>query len=688
MDLFNIEPLTLSVFITDQKLKLPRYQRKDTWKSNQSFDLCISVFQGYPVGVCIVNRFSDVSWLLDGRQRRTALTKLYNNPVEVYDWAKSYCKFKSTDGETEVREKFWGKVNTYLDVDKSEITLFSQQGAESDFDNVDFDDQEEIIEDKQITSHSNSLNGLLNLILMVHQKKNGTNEWYKAFDFSKFIRQQSLKYYPMVNGTQQFQPDLLCSFIRESGPSIMGKDGSYNKDAFIEYCENNWVFKGAEDDDSIKKGFEKYVAEHWVRIQASYMAIINVKNVLEAARIGVIYLSNVATRDAQNIFSRINSGGTQLTAAELLSAKPYWNISVGNVDPNTKTAISTLYNNLGVQTEEKIVRWDIPATLVSQIDKKGLFFTSTNNSKDTAVNVAEIALGFKIVSSQFAGGMSKVCLDSLETKEKLDWSDGLTEFSYYLRQMVEVIETGIKEFAQLRDIWHTNICDLLGFAPALELLVGSFKVYEEMEYPAANTADGKAFLSGVKNHFDRLIFERASGAWKGSGDSRMAKGLAEYKLRRNGITKSEHQAWNEFIAGAAIGIIHNQPTKLEALKPLLFYANVLQYDSVWPKVNEKFDVDHIIPQSFFNANSNADSTQKEAIGNLALLPASLNRSKKDKWITEVIADQDAVCQFEGIDAKYRDNSNPHSMLFDVIVERGENFKEIFDQYRKNWLLTT
>ena len=65
---YRIEPMPVISFLEDNEMKLPRFQRKATWDAMQRFELCISVFQEYPVGVVIVNKEQKTSWLLDGRQ--------------------------------------------------------------------------------------------------------------------------------------------------------------------------------------------------------------------------------------------------------------------------------------------------------------------------------------------------------------------------------------------------------------------------------------------------------------------------------------------------------------------------------------------------------------------------------------------------------------------------------------------
>ena len=96
---YIIEPMPLISFLEDGKLRLPRFQRKATWDKKQNFELAISVFQDYPVGVVIVNQEQKISWLLDGRQRRSALSSMRDNPVELYEWARSYIGFAKTADE-------------------------------------------------------------------------------------------------------------------------------------------------------------------------------------------------------------------------------------------------------------------------------------------------------------------------------------------------------------------------------------------------------------------------------------------------------------------------------------------------------------------------------------------------------------------------------------------------------------
>lgn len=85
--MYEIRPETVKSFITDRNVRLPRFQRKQTWDPKKNFQLCISLFKEYPIGVCILSvdesKGKTVRWLLDGRQRKNALTKMYEDPENM-----------------------------------------------------------------------------------------------------------------------------------------------------------------------------------------------------------------------------------------------------------------------------------------------------------------------------------------------------------------------------------------------------------------------------------------------------------------------------------------------------------------------------------------------------------------------------------------------------------------------------
>ena len=56
-----------------------------------------------------------VRWLLDGRQRKNALTMIHDDPENIYNWAKSLSdlKFPISPAKT-AGGKYWEKINEYI----------------------------------------------------------------------------------------------------------------------------------------------------------------------------------------------------------------------------------------------------------------------------------------------------------------------------------------------------------------------------------------------------------------------------------------------------------------------------------------------------------------------------------------------------------------------------------------------
>ena len=85
--MYEIFPKSLKEFIEDTSIKLPRFQRKNVWNDSRKSLLGISIFKNYPIGVSIIWIQNNQKWLLDGRQRRNAITEIMNNPMKMYEWA-------------------------------------------------------------------------------------------------------------------------------------------------------------------------------------------------------------------------------------------------------------------------------------------------------------------------------------------------------------------------------------------------------------------------------------------------------------------------------------------------------------------------------------------------------------------------------------------------------------------------
>ncbi len=616
---YIIEPMPLISFLEESKLRLPRFQRKATWDKKQNFELAISVFQDYPVGVVIVNQEQKTSWLLDGRQRRTALSTMRDNPVELYEWARSYIGFGKTADELEVTTKYWEKVERYLQTEEA------AEDGENDLNQYDEDD--DISRDSEENSFDSAkqrqgLQTLLDIILMVHQNKPTGSKWEQTFDFKKYFPR--LKYAPVKNDSK-IEPRALRRFILELLKAIdQENDGERTQEFFIEYYTQNFDVRDRDK-------FEKDVAKRWTNILNSLEVIERAEKVFADARIGIIRLTNATSLDAQNIFSRINRGGTQLKAEELLSAKPYWNKTVNMVEQPVADRIKEMYANLGIPTPDSIVRWDIAATFISRIKDENLIFDTYEDArKKKEISMDEISLGFKLLSSVYAQGMSNKHINEIEQNESITWGYDIDALVQELNTVCHILLAD--SFFKFYQSWKRPITKLMGNAIALEFLTILWLDWKDKGRPSALCAETKALQRDARILFDKLVFEYATKTWRGSGDSKMSSDIKNWKLR---LTPVDAEDWSKLIGGACNGNYNGQNTTVKTLRPVLYYYYVLIRCAPINEVDVSFDVDHIIPKESFVGNVMIDSAYRDSLINLALLPTRDNISKKAKALNEI-----------------------------------------------------
>lgn len=616
---YIIEPMPLITFLEDGKLKLPRFQRKATWDKKQNFELAISVFQDYPVGVVIVNQEQNTSWLLDGRQRRSALSSMRDNPVELYEWARPYIGFGKTADELEVKSKYWEKVERYLQTEEA------TDDGEDDVNPYGEEDEADIATEENSFDSARQRRGLqtlLDIILMVHQNKPSGSKWEQTFDFRDCFSR--LKYAPMKNN-YKIDPKALRRFILELLKAAeQENDGNCTQDFFVEYYLQNFDVK-----DQTK--FERDVSMKWANIKNSLNVIDSAEKVFADARIGIIRLTNASPLDAQNIFSRINRGGTQLKAEELLSAKPYWNKSVNVADQVVIDRIQEMYRNLGIPMPDSIVRWDIAATFISRIKDANLIFdTYEDVRRKKEISMDEISLGFKLLSSIYVQGMSNKHVNELEKNENIKWE---TDIDQLLQQLNIVCSILLDDtFFKFYQSWKRPITKLMGNAIALEFLTIMWLDWKEKGCPNTVSGETKALQRDGRILFDKLVFEYATKTWRGSGDSKMSSDIKNWKQR---LIAVDAEDWKNFIAGACVGNYNGQNTTVKTLKPVLYYYYALTDCSPRNQVNVSFDVDHIIPKERFVGNTMVSPAYRDSLINLALLPTKDNISKKAKALNEI-----------------------------------------------------
>ncbi len=662
---YVIEPMPLISFIEDTKMKLPRFQRKATWDKKQNFELCISVFQDYPVGVVIVNKEQNVSWLLDGRQRRNALKKMRENPVEVYEWARSYIGFKKTEDEGEIIHQYWNEVEKYLQTEDP-----SENGEEANEDDLyDSDSEEDVVESSfDSEKQKQGLQTLLDLVLMVHQIKQGVSRWERVFDFKDYCA--NLKY-ELKRENYKINPENLRRFLLDIAKTYP----DLTKDDFVTYYDDNASLIAGKEDK-----FKSEVEKNWTYIKSSIELIARSEKIYEEARIGIITLSNVSPLDAQNIFSRVNRGGTQLKAEELLSAKPFWNEIVNSVNNETATLVKNMYKNLGVEEPNGVVKWDLAATLISRTDKKRLIFDSS--ALENEISMDRVTLGFKLISSIFVQGMSAKSVSDLEKNKTINWDTDIDDMVSYINTVCEILMSD--SFFKYLQSWDKPIAKLLGNAISLEFIAILLEDWKEKDMPTVSGSQYKAFQRDARILFDRLVFEYSTKVWRGSGDSKMASDIKDWKNRILPVDKNE---WTKFINGALSGTYNGQPVTQKTLTPILYYYYALNNLEPANSSADKIEVDHIIPQEKFGGNNMVNPLMKDSLTNLALLPKNDNIAKKSKALNDITDSwlKSQITKYEGIPesdfTKYSDITN-----IDELKElRGNLFTSTFGELRDTML---
>lgn len=670
---YIIEPMSLITFLDETKLRLPRFQRKSTWDKKQNFELAISIFQDYPVGVVIINQEQRVSWLLDGRQRRNALISMRNDPVELYEWARNYIGFKKTADPQDIKELYWGKVEEYLQTEESDEVRENEYESEDDEDIAEDIPEEDSFDS---TKQRQGLQTLLDLILMVHQIKSVGSRWEQIFDFRKYFSR--LEY--ITKDGSKISPTALRRFILDLKKSIEHEysDDLLTPERFIEY----YLYKSYCTGDQNK--FERDVKNNWEDILHSINVISCAEKIFADARIGIIRLTNATPLDAQNIFSRINKGGTQLKAEELLSAKPYWNREVAISDSELVNRVKDMYSKLEIPFPGSIVRWDLAATLISRIADGNLVFDTYNSEKQKSeVSMEEISLGFKLLSAVYQCGMSSKHVIDLEKNESIQWEHDIDELIENLNIVFSILLQD--DFFKYLQTWKKSITRLLGKAIALEFTTILWLDWKDKGMPRySESGEMKALRRDARILFDRLIFEYATKTWRGSGDSKMSNDIKNWKSR---IVPVSDEDWKKFIADVCCGSYNGQPTTVKLLRPVLYYYYVITQATPINQIDVTFDVDHIIPQEIFESNNMIDQTFKDSLVNLALLPTKDNISKKAKRLNEITDSwlKAQITLYTGIEEQDFQKYSDVTLLHELRKQRKKLFIDAFDTNRKSIL---
>lgn len=195
--------------------------------------------------------------------------------------------------------------------------------------------------------------------------------------------------------------------------------------------------------------------------------------------------------------------------------------------------------------------------------------------------------------------------------------------------------------------WRKPLQSLIPTAALLEFIATLYFYWKELGKPHSGQGELEKFNQAARILFDRVIFESMTGFWKGSGDSKMAKNLAEYsQLVKNAVEAKE---WDNLIHGLCEeGKYQSVRCSKENVRPLLYYGVALQErsPSATSSAGFSFEIDHLIAKSdLINSGSEEAQSFSECLANFSQMPKEINNSKRAKSLKE-ITDRYVISEIE------------------------------------------
>lgn len=635
--MYEIRPDSIKTFISDRSIKLPRFQRKQTWDAKKNFQLCISLFKQYPIGVCIlsVEKYKDktVKFLLDGRQRRNALKQLAEDPENLYLWAKKFLDLKASDQLYEVKEKYYKKISEFLEEEEDEGIVVKPDTTtyiaddDSDEYGISFDDDDVTpAEDDGSENEKISLDDgtgkdlLLRIILAIHKKDKRVSGFTKPFDFAKCV--ERLPYVRRENNSYSLISRDLKDFINayRSYCEQEFDDDYESQDNLFTYIQSRYQVTN-------EKQLKQCIHINWSDILERIKVLQIIDDVLSDSKIGVIEVKDMKSSDYQKIFSLINSQGAPLKAIEILSSKPKWNIIVKNPSAGTQVAVNTLYKEIGI-VPDNVVRWDLPATFLRRIEDN---FILSNKIEF----VKGLTIAFKVLSGIYTGGVTKENIEKLAEAENVNWEVDIDNLITDVNNMFTLMK-GCPYFAYM-STWRTSLMDITSDFIAMDFFILSYLNWVSKGKPIGSDIRTRKFQKECFILWDRLIYEYVKGLWKSSADSKLKTNIDKLEDNFVAIPKADWTALLDEIFDNST--VNGKDITFDLMKPLLYHYYCLAGLEAPSAVKYKaLDVDHIIPQTMFDANVGAHPRAdviKNNLLNLGILPKESNTSKGGKTLLQV-----------------------------------------------------
>lgn len=692
--MYQINGESILTFLKDQTIRLPRFQRKQTWNNDQNFKLTISLFKDFPIGVTNINKQTlggkSTRWLLDGRQRRNALEKIYQDPENIYLWARKYLGIKNSDQLTDIQDKFWEKIDAYInDVDESSFNDARNQAianeekefyydgrlytvnSSSDDEDVyqgeytedDLDIEENIKSDEELLLEYNqsvqgNLNELLFIIQTVHNKTIQKSGFTSPFDLRKTL--PNLNY--VQTGNQSLSGQLLKTFISEYLTYVYDQQlKNISIESLISFYESRFQM----NNEQLKK-VTKHLRLCWSNIENSIKVVQIINERLHESKIGIIETTGITSTDSQMIFTLINKEGTKLSAVEILSAKPSWNIIVKQPSSKVEAERKLLYDAIKNESINDTVRWDYPATFYARLENFDFLFPrldyTINNQLDK-----KLTLGFKILSGIYQKGIKKEDVDDLSMNRNILWETDIDDLIAELNLMGKILSTS--NYFKYLDGLGKSFMEITSDAVALNFLFTCYFDFQRKNNPVGTGSLSRIFIHNAICLADKLMFEYVTFKWRGSSDSKISKNIVSFGALPDKFEPIDNKNWSDLFKSINENYkVDDSDITFTLSKSLIYHIySVMSYTY---QAKDQIDIDHIIPQSLFNSSVIPNAVLiKNALFNLCPLPSKDNIRKKDKKLSEIneIWLKDQIKYFTQIDqqefSKFSDVAN-YQLLYD------------------------
>ncbi len=686
---YDISSRSIQDFL-DDNIKLPRFQRKQTWDDKKNFALCISIFKQFPIGVCIFNTEEKggrtTRWLLDGRQRRNALRLLREDPENVYVWAKKFIGFKPTDQLADLTNRFWDEVNKFLEVDedaeeKKNKTEEDPDSVEEhlDLSQYDLDDESDVsaVQEPEVEyeNHPYGLDLLLKLITLTHNKTKKKSGFTKPFDFSAVVKR--LPYFNEITGELSSR-DLKEVFL----PAYK----TYCKRQNLDWDEEESLF------DYMTKSFEvtneaklkSLIHVNWDFIKERITILDDIEDLLRNSKIGYVEGKNLNLTESKKIFTLLNTQGDPLKYVEILSAKAKWNKKIEVTNEETQNLIKRLYREQLKTDIEKsdspYVKWDLPAVFLKKLNDDLVFphFTFDPNTP-TAYDKA-LTLGFRCLAGLYVDGVNNDFVDKFG-------DDPLSSYEDTINNIKRMLET-LKKFQYFKYFltWKSNLMTLTSDYVAMDFIILAYRDFMKNGQPISGIP-AKQFQKRCFILWDKLIYEYFTGVWRSSSDARIHNNIVNLEDSPKPLEDSKWLSVLDEIFTK--NMINGKKIKSHNdFKVLLYHMYCLM--SMESPSGDKIDIDHIIPQAKFDASMIEDKEPvKHNLLNLGILSKDDNVKKSNFTLNQVtenwMKDQIAKYEFIPNDREtfefFSDISN-YQQLFDL---RRPIIEKAFTTMRNNLL---